>query len=202
MPQDHKGTLKSPSTPGQGPLFRGSASVLKPHHMTRYIYPSLCGYPVSSLRLQTPVNSTQRSRPQGSLSWGTDGHTFLTITRAYLSPLSKVELEEQHREEKKGSSSLGLAMARVTKYAGNTVLESGKFSLKGYPSLVYVIKRKTSIVQAQGEFGIEEKTYIIECDKWRSLMPPTEQGRGHDSWWMRLHVRPRIEAQIPLLTTV
>lgn len=84
-------------------------------------------------------------------------------------------------------------MTRVTRYAGNTVLESGKFALKGYAGLVYMIKRKSSILLEGGGFGIEEEKYVIECEKWRSLIPPTEDGGGHDSWWMRLHVRTFIE---------
>lgn len=187
-----RGILKPPAEQSEI-FFRGGGSVLKPNHITRYVYPSLCGYPQEYLRLQNPVNSKRRSRPQGSLCWGTDGHTFLTITRSYRGAPSRTDFEHMSAEERKqdddSANPLGRAMTRMTKYTGNTLLESGKFALKKGESLVYVIKRTTSILLTGREgqhFGVEQETYIIECNKWRALTPPTDP--GHDSWWMRLHV--------------
>ncbi|CAO2651123.1 Nn.00g094200.m01.CDS01 [Neocucurbitaria sp. VM-36] len=175
-------------------FFRGGASVLKPNHITRYIYPSLCSYPKACLRLQPPTNSNKRSRPQGANSWGEDGHTFLTITRALKAAPTKVQFTQWSKVESakdlQSKNPLGRAMARITKYAGNTVLESGKFAQKKGQPLVYVIKRTTVIPLGgsdEGKFGREEEEYRIECGKWRSMQPPTVKGHEHDSWWTRLH---------------
>jgi hypothetical protein len=188
--QDTKPPLKPPPKPLFDTFFRGGGSVLKPNHITRYIYPSLCGHPATSLRLQNPVDSKKRSRPQGAFSWGVDGHAFITITRSYRDEPTKSAFEHastrDSEQDGKSANPLGRAMARVTKYAGNTLLESGKFALgKGEP-LVYVVKRTTAIVPTDGEVGKEEDMYVIECGRWRGMMPMTEP--GHDSWWMRLHV--------------
>ena len=190
MPQTQHQNSRTPPKPPSDTFFRGGGSFLKPNHITRYIYPSLCGHPATCLCLQNPVDSKKRSRPQGAFSWGVDGHAFITITRAYRDApttsafeyASKRDVEQDSRSE----NPLGRAITQVTKYAGNTVLESGKFALaKGEP-LVYVVKRTTAIVLPSGEVGKEEETYVIECDKWREMMPMPEP--GHDSWWMILHV--------------
>lgn len=176
-------------------FFRGGGSVLKPNHITRYIYPSLCGYPKECLRLQLPANSAKRSRPQGANSWGEDGHTFLTITKALKPAPTEAQFAQwstvESAKDTQSKNPLGRAMARVTKYAGNTVLESGKFALKRGEPLVYIVKRKTVIPLGgsdTGRFGREEKEYRIECGKWRSMQPPMVKGHEHDCWWTRLHV--------------
>lgn len=186
---------KQPDPQGSELFFRGGASVLKPNHITRYIYPSLCGYPKACLRLQPPANSKKRSRPQGANSWGEDGHTFLTISKALKPAPTNAQFTQWSTTEVdkdlKSKNPLGRAMARVTKYAGNTVLESGKFALKKGAPLVYVIKRTTMIPLGGSDvskFGREEEEYRIECDKWRSMQSPTMKGHEHDSWWTRLHV--------------
>jgi hypothetical protein len=61
-------------------------------------------------------------------------------------------------------------MKRMAKYAGNIILESGKFALKKGELLVYVIKRTTVVLLSAGngeQFGTDQKIYIIECDRWR-----------------------------------
>lgn len=171
--------------------------MLQPNHITKYVYPSLCGYPKECLRFQAPVNSFKRSRPIGSNSWGQDGHNFITISKSRKPPPASTNLQwdcwsvDARAKELESDNKLGMAMARVTKYVGNTLLESGKFQLKKGQSLVYVVRRTTMITltgDMAGQFGREEEVYIIPCEKWRSLMPPTHPGHEHDTWWMRLHV--------------
>jgi hypothetical protein len=153
-------------------LFRGGSSVLKPNHITRYTYPSLCGYPPGCLRLQPPSHSHQRSRPQGANSWGKDGHTFLTITRtwkpaldeAHFTAWSTVEL----KKDGQSANPLGRAMARISQYVGNTVLESGKFQLRRGEEMVYVVKRTSVVVLGgadKGKFGKEVEEYVVPCGK-------------------------------------
>ncbi|KAH8624368.1 hypothetical protein IG631_21107 [Alternaria alternata] len=126
-------------------LFHGSGTVLKPCHITRYIYPSLCDYPLGCLRLQLPSNSSSRSRPQGSGSWGTDGHTFLSITNTQkLAPHSASFAEWSTRElerDRKSKNALARGMARMSLYVGNTVLEAGKFQLRRGEGMCFVVVR-------------------------------------------------------------
>jgi hypothetical protein len=172
-------------------FFRGGGSVLKPNYMTRYLYPSLLGYPLGCLRLELPSIPSSRSRPQGYGSWGTDGHTFLTISKSWKPALSlqlfmKWSTEELGKDEA-SANPLGRAMARISQYQGNTVVEAGKSQLKKGEAMCYVVVRKSAIVLEGGkECGSEEERYVIKCGKWRSLEPPSTP--GHDSWWMRLHV--------------
>jgi hypothetical protein len=58
--------------------------------------------------------------------------------------------------------------------------------------MVYVVKRRSVVVLGGGDqagFGREEERYVIECGKWRDMMPPMVKGREYDCWWVRLHVR-------------
>jgi hypothetical protein len=185
MPPQPKGILKHRPAEDPSLFFRGGASLLKPNHITRYEYPCKLDLPLSSLRLQTPINASKRSRPQGRGDFGIDGSTFLTITRAFSDAPTKSDFDTLARENKieKDLNALGRAMARVTKYAGNTLLQSGKFKLKD--GMKFVIKRTTSIPLTDGSFGREEQLYEIPCDQWRKLQPRSTP--GHDSWWMRLH---------------
>jgi hypothetical protein len=73
-------------------------------------------------------------------------------------------------------------MARMIKYAGNTLLQIGKFKTK--EGLKYIIKRTTMIPTSDKFFFHDEAIYEIPCDKWRSMQP---QNPGHDHWWIRLH---------------
>ncbi|KAJ4369049.1 hypothetical protein N0V83_006132 [Neocucurbitaria cava] len=165
-PDPKKSNPKQPDPQGSELFFRGGASVLKPNHITRYIYPSLCGYPKACLRLQPPANSKKRSRPQGANSWGEDGHTFLTISKALNPAPTNAQFTQwsttEVSKDLKSKNPLGRAMVRVTRYAGNTVLESGKFALKKGAPLVYVVKRTTVIPLGGsdvGKFGREEEEY-------------------------------------------
>jgi hypothetical protein len=167
-------------------FFRGGASLFKPNHVTRYEYPCLLHFPLSSLRLQLPHNASKRSRPQGQsrADFGVHGTTFLTITRAYRDAADFSHKSKKGQDlDMKSPNPLGRAMARVTKYPGNTVLQSGKFATP--QGLVYVVKRVTSICAPGGKFVHEEQVYEIPCTAWRGMQPPSEP--GHDSWWMRLH---------------
>jgi hypothetical protein len=184
-------------------FFHGSGTVQKPHHMTRYLYPSLCGYPKGCIRLQTPVNSTRRSRPQGSGSWGTDGHIFLSISNTpECINCSEIAFdawsEVNMKKDEESGNGLARAMSRMSKYRGNTLLEAGKFQLKKGADMVYVIKR-TSVLLLEGSdgrgeerYGTEECRYTIECKRWRDAMPRMTKGREHDHWWTRLHVSLRV----------
>ncbi|KAF2829882.1 hypothetical protein CC86DRAFT_177091 [Ophiobolus disseminans] len=164
-------------------VFRGGASILKPNHITRYSYPCTLHLFLSRLRLQTPVNASQRSRPQGRSDFGIDGSTFLTISRAYRTAPHRSALAIEREADSTSTNPLGRAMSRVTKSAGNTLLQSGKFQLRD--GMTYVIKRTTTIPLADGAFAREEDVYEIPCQAWRSMRPPSAP--GHDSWWMRLH---------------
>ena len=73
-------------------------------------------------------------------------------------------------------------MARITKYPGNTLLQSGKFATKR--GLMYIVKRTTSISVSGGSFVREEDIYEIPCKDWRKMQPPSHP--GYDSWWVRL----------------
>lgn len=182
-------------------LFHGSGTVLKPCHITRYIYPSLCDYPPGCLRLQLPSNSSSRSRPQGSGSWGTDGHTFLSITNAQkLAPHSASFAEWSTRElerDRKSKNALARGMARMSLYVGNTVLEAGKFQPRRGEGMCFVVVRRSVVVLEGGGggghgdkkgFGKEEERYVIPCTEWRGMMPPMVEGKEYDCWWVRLHV--------------
>jgi hypothetical protein len=70
----------------------------------------------------------------------------------------------------------------MIKYAGNILLQSGKFKIK--EGLKYIIKRTTMIPTSDKFFFHDEAMYEIPCDKWRSMQP---QNPGHDHWWIRLH---------------
>jgi hypothetical protein len=167
-------------------FFRGGASLLKPNHVTRYEYPCLLHFPLASLRLQLPSNASKRSRPQGQsrADFGVDGTTFLTVTRAYHDAASFSHTSARGQAlDMQSSNPLGRAVARVTKYPGNTLLQSGKFATP--QGLVYVVKRVTSVAAPRGECVREEQVYDIACTAWRGMQPPSEP--GHDSWWMRLH---------------
>jgi hypothetical protein len=172
-------------------FFRGGGSVLKPNHITRYEYPCPLHYPVTALRYQLPINSSQRSRPQGRGDFGPDGSIFLTITHSYSAaptqPEFQTKLASESGRDKESANPLGRAMARITQYPGNTLLQSGKF--KKRDGLVYIVKRTTSIPLGgvdDGKFGKEEEVYVIMCSEWRNMMPQSRP--GHDSWWQRLWV--------------
>lgn len=187
MSKNSKGNLGSPENSEL--FFRGGASLLKPNHITRYEYPCKLHLPLSSMRLQTPVNASKRSRPQGQgrADFGIEGTTFLTVTRAYRNVSTKTELEGifdfEKEQDARSPNSLGQAMSRVTKYAGNTLLQSGKFMTK--EGLKYIIKRTTVIPTSDKSFFRDEAVYEIPCGQWRAMQPPSRP--GHDSWWMRLH---------------
>lgn len=164
---------------------------MKPNHITRYEYPCPLHYGIQALYIQPPINAAQRSRPQGRGDFGPNGAVFLTITRSTRQASTQADFEQQlaskTQHDKSSSNALGKAMARVTRFQGNTLLQSGKF--KKQQGFVYVIQRTTSIPLGgigSGAFGKEEATYIIPCSQWRGLKPPSEP--GHDSWWQRLHV--------------
>lgn len=94
--------------------------------------------------------------------------------------------------DKSSANPLGRAMRRVSGYQGNTTLESGKFVLEKGQGLVYVVKRTTMVPlggKDKGKFGRDEDVYTIKVGDWYNMRPPMEEGREHDSWWMRLHVR-------------
>ena len=171
--------MPNPAPHDSSLFFRSGASVLKPNHITRYEYPCPLKFPLSSLRLQSPVNASQRSRPQGRGDFGIDGSVFITITRAYRSGSDFASTSAREcLEDSRCKNPLGRAMARVTKYPGNTVLQSGKFKLRN-GGLAYVIKHRTSVPLGHGEFGREEQVYEIPCETWRNMQPPSEP--GHDS---------------------
>lgn len=176
-------------TYSQSDIFRGGASVLKPSHITRYEYTCTLHLPLSSLRLQRPVNASQCSRPQRRGDFGPDRSIFLTITRAYRDLLTKddfVHMSSQELEvDLQHKNPLGRAMTRLTKYPGNTLLQSGKFQMQMKGEMNFVIKRITSIPLSNGGFGKEVEVYEIPCKEWRDLRPPSSP--GHDSWWLRLH---------------
>jgi hypothetical protein len=185
--------MKSPKSPAFS--FRGNGSVLSPHHMTRYIYPSHLSLPKSWLLLQSPANASERSRPVGRASYGTNGTDFVTITPSGRPPPTKTQFDAWLTAEKaddgESGNPLGRAMRRVSGYQGNTVLESGKFRMRKDGPLVYVIRRRTSVLlggKDEGGFGVDEDLYEIECKKWWDVRPERKEGEGHDSWWMRLHV--------------
>ena len=168
-------------------FFRGGGSILKPNHITRYEYPCPLQYPVAALRLQHPINPSQRSRPQGRGDFGPSGSIFLTITHAHSAAPTQAHLTADSTHDKSSANPLGRAMARITQYPGNTLLQSGKF--KKREGLVYVVKRTTNIPlggEDKGKFGKEEEVYVIPCSEWRGLMPQSRP--GHDSWWQRLWV--------------
>ncbi|KAF2130744.1 hypothetical protein P153DRAFT_204239 [Dothidotthia symphoricarpi CBS 119687] len=181
--------MSSPQIQDPEIFFRGGSNVLKPNHITRYQYPHPLDHGIPALRLQLPANSAKRSRPQGHGDFGIDGATFLTITRSYREPPTEADFrswsDTETKRDAKSRNPLGRAMTRMTKYAGNTLLKSGKFAKRG--GLVYVVNRVTSIPLAGDGFGKEEDTYNIPCDQWRGLKPLSTP--GHDSWWQRLHVR-------------
>ncbi|KAF1997948.1 hypothetical protein P154DRAFT_578477 [Amniculicola lignicola CBS 123094] len=170
--------------------FRGGGSVLKPNHMTRYLYPCLLGYPASSFRLQIPKWSTHRRRPQGQ---GAFDKTFITLTRAANPPPNLSQFKSwilaETAKDKHDENPIGRAMKRVTRYPGNTLLESGKFKLKrGDEGLFYIVKRTTSLVlggDQQGQVAVDEDCYGIPCARWRELQPYCRS--GPDSWWVRLY---------------
>jgi hypothetical protein len=178
--------------PQQSPYhFRGGDDVLKPNHITRYIYPSLFdnhpSYPAYALRLQNPKNAAQRSRPQGEGSWDT---TFATITRAPKPPPTNVQFNAWIVKEKKKDraceNALGRAMRRVSGWPGNTKLECGKFELKP-GRFVFVLRRTTVLVLSgadQGKYGRDEDWYQVPAEKWRAMKTNDEW----DSWWVRLYV--------------
>jgi hypothetical protein len=87
--------------------------------------------------------------------------------------------------DKTHTNPLGRAMSRITKYAGNTLLQSGKFATKN--GLMYIVKRTSSISLEEGGFAREEEVYEIKCADWRGMRPPSHiSSLRYDSWWMRL----------------
>lgn len=146
-------------------FFRGGGTTLKPHHKTRYIYPSKCDYDLERLRFHTPHNYQNRRRPQGEGAYDT---TFLTVTSAGRRPPTKEEFNQRINAEKTAEKAsmnpIGRATRRVVAYAGNMLLEMGKFKL-GSQILVYVIKRTTMIELASDGFGRDEDTYEIPCQQ-------------------------------------
>lgn len=167
---------------------RGNGSVLKPNHITRYIYPALL-YPKHSLLLQGPFNCSQRSRPQGSGSWDT---TFVTIDRASRPLLTQGQFAQYVTANKpsdhKSRNPLDRAMRRVTAWPGNTILECGKFELQGPPRTVFVIKRTTVLMLDSRSFARDEDMYEIPAHKWNRMMSERTDLNTHDYWWVRLNV--------------
>jgi hypothetical protein len=170
--------------------FRGGGTVLQPNHITRYIYPSLI-YPSKHLLLQSPINCSRRPRPQGAGSCDT---TFCTMTHAPEHPPTNSQfqtwLAAEREKDCQSSNPVGRAMRRVTGFPGNTVLECGKFRLRG-PRTVFVIERTTVLLLGgadEGTFAKEEAIYEIPAHKWRSMMPQSTDPDSHDCWWVRLHV--------------
>ncbi|KAH9875199.1 hypothetical protein J1614_004689 [Plenodomus biglobosus] len=172
--------------PNSGLYLHGGASVLKPNHITRYEYPNPLHYGIEALYIQSPTDAATRSRPQGRGDFGPHGAVFLTISRSTCALSTDIELISETANDKSSTNPLGRAMARVTRYPGNTLLQSGKFKTK--EGFVYVIKRTTSIplngVDGRS-FAREEALYVVPCSQWRSMKPPSTP--GHDSWWQRLH---------------
>jgi hypothetical protein len=174
-------------------FFRGGGTVLKPNHITRYEYPCPLHYSVPALYLQAPINAAQRSRPQGRGDFGPNGAIFLTITHAHSAAPTHTEFQTELAAESvrdgESANPLGMAMARITDFPGNTLLQSGKFR-KRNEGYVYVVKRTSSIPLQGGSekeaFGREEEVYVIKCSEWRGLRPKSRP--GHDSWWQRLWV--------------
>ncbi|KAG9185751.1 hypothetical protein G6011_07082 [Alternaria panax] len=174
-------------------LFHGSGTVLKPNHITRYIYPSLCGYPPGCLRLQPPSNPSSRSRPQGSGSWGTDGHTFLSITNTRRPALDSVSFREwsarELQNDGKSGNPLARAMARISLYQGNTVLEAGKFLLRQGEGMCYVVTRRSVVVLGGGDAGeasLGREEERDQIDNVLGIAPPL----------IKWHPRPDIEALV------
>jgi hypothetical protein len=94
-------------------------------------------------------------------------------------------------KDNESGNPLARAMARISLYQGNTVLESGNFQLRKEEGMVYVVKRSSVVVLGgidKGRFGREEEGYVVKCGEWRGLCPPMVKGREYDCWWARLHV--------------
>ena len=165
---------------------------MRPNHMTRFIYPSLCDTPREMLRLQPPIDPLSRTRPQGSGMWGKDGTTFISLTRAVKpSPTPaefKVWILAESQKDYQSANPLGRAMQRISGFQGNTVLESGKFMSWSGQMLYFVIKRTTSLAIKGGGFETDICQYQINVDDWHNLKPKSSDEGEHDSWWMRLHV--------------
>jgi hypothetical protein len=174
--------------------FRGGGSVLQPNHITRYIYPSLLGYPVSALRLQMPYHADKRSRPHDQ---GMCDNTFITISPVGKPRPNKAQFQSwivaEKEVDKRSANPVGRAMRRVTGFQGNTVLECGKFKLgAGDDRLVYVLKRTTVLwcqgqEQGQRTYAMDTDQYEIRADKWRAMRPRTAEPDEHDCWWVRLY---------------
>ena len=116
---------------------------------------------------------------------------FITVTNAGRAPPTPQEFDKYLKsvkaKDRQTANPVGKAMRRVTAYAGNTILEMGKFKL-GPNRLVYIIKRTTMIELgsgARGQHAKDEDEYEIPESEWKSLCPPTTP--GHDSWWRRLN---------------
>ncbi|PSN69103.1 hypothetical protein BS50DRAFT_619787 [Corynespora cassiicola Philippines] len=176
-------------------LFYGNASIQQPNHITRYIYPALLGYPYEYMRMQRPENPENRTRPQGPGSWGEDGHTYLTISPATLPPPASPSAHEsvsaaaEREKDHEHANPLGRAMARVSRYIGNTLLETGKFELE--KDVLFFCVRRTTVVLVRGGGWLKERDfYAIRATEWRSMRPPDAgDGQGqarHDGWWERL----------------
>ncbi|KAF2847775.1 hypothetical protein T440DRAFT_188282 [Plenodomus tracheiphilus IPT5] len=173
--------------------FHGGSNTLKSNHITRYEYPWPLHHGIQALYLQPPSNASTRPRPQGRGDFGPNGAIFLTISRATQHATSEAELVLETANDNSSTNPLGRAMARVTWYPGNTLLQSGKFKKK--EGFVYVIQRTTRIPVrniVDGDVGVrgfarEEVVYVILCSRWRGMR--TGGLPGHDGWWQRLHVR-------------
>ncbi|KAF2655783.1 hypothetical protein K491DRAFT_778468 [Lophiostoma macrostomum CBS 122681] len=171
--------------------FRGGGSVLQPNHITRYVYPTLLGYPKSALRLQMPSHAATRSRPHDQ---GMCDNTFVTISPVGKPRPNKAQFQSwivnEKERDKKCPNPVGRAMRRVTGFRGNTMLECGKFKL-GPDRLVYVLKRTTVLwCQEQGQqrtYATDTARYEIRADKWRDMRPRTAEPDEHDCWWVRLY---------------
>jgi hypothetical protein len=107
----------------------------------------------------------------------------LTITHAYRDLPSASSLAgfsaHEKTQDKKHTNPLGCTMAHVTKYPGNTLLQSGKFAMKN--GLMYIVKWTSCIPLKDGGFAREEEVYEILCRDQRKMQPLSQA--GFDSWW-------------------
>jgi hypothetical protein len=139
--------------------WRGQHPQTQPHHPLRVPLSS----PLPRRRPPLPIslNPTQRSRPQGRGDFGPDGSIFLTITHSYSAaptqPEFQMKLASETVRDKGSANPLGRAMARVTQYPGNTLLQSGKF--KRREGFVYIVKRpsgRREVVQSMERMKMEK----------------------------------------------
>jgi hypothetical protein len=103
---------------------------------------------ISALYLLAPKNASQRSHSQGCRDFRSDGAIFLTITHAHSAAPTAADLQsllaEEIMRDRASANPLGRAMARITNYPGNTVLQSGK-NRKRDEGFVYIVKRTSRI---------------------------------------------------------